>query len=323
MAHMHEPKIDCPIWGTPALILATVGDGAKLRSLRTGGDYQISGTAAATVQHKSAAEKTRITTWIVDQRRAGEIAPFVTDDVVQKAAARKPLRISEKKRRFFLLLISRELRPSQLIRVAGRDDDELKRNLGEIASWTECSDLNDVGGLIGLLVEEGLVAREGLDFIKLTAKGFDRMEALESGAAPSRQAFVAMWFHPSMDDAFNIGIEPAIREAGYDARRIDQKEHINKVDDEIVAEIRRSRFIVADFTSGTTIIDGKKVAIARGGVYFEAGFARGLNIPVIWTCQEDMIDLVHFDTRQFGHITWKDPADLKTKLLNRIRAVIV
>jgi hypothetical protein len=54
--------------------------------------------------------------------------------------------------------------------------------------------------------------------------------------------------------------------------------HLNKVDDVIVAEIRRSRFLVADFTCEP----GK----VRGGVYFEAGFARGLNIPIIWTCRD-------------------------------------
>ena len=43
----------------------------------------------------------------------------------------------------------------------------------------------------------------------------------------------------------------------------------NKIDDEIVAEIRRSKFIIADFSHGS---DG-----ARGGVYFEAGFAHGLS----------------------------------------------
>jgi hypothetical protein len=320
---MYEPKIDCPIWRTPALLLEQPGDIAKIRSTRMGGDYWIGGTAAETVRNKSPAEKARITTWVVDQRLAGDHVPRVTDDVVLKAIARKPLRISERKRRFFLLLISRELRPSQMIKVAGRDDDELNRNLGDIASWTECIDVNDVGGLIGLLAEEGLVAREGLDWIKLTAKGFERMEALESGAAPTRQAFVAMWFDPSMDAAFDKGFEPAIREAGYDPRRIDRKEHNNKIDDEIIAEIRRSRFVVADFTCGAVTVDDKPIAVARGGVYYEAGFAQGLNIPVIWSCHEKMINHVHFDTRQFNHITWTNPADLKTKLLNRIRAVIV
>jgi hypothetical protein len=89
---------------------------------------------------------------------------------------------------------------------------------------------------------------------------------------------------------------------------------VNKIDDEIVAEIRRSRFIVADFTS--------EIDKPRGGVYFEARFAFGLNKPVIWTCREDLISSVHFDTRQFNHITWNSPEDLHTKLKNRIGAVL-
>jgi len=68
----------------------------------------------------------------------------------------------------------------------------------------------------------------------------------------------------------------------------------------------------------------------RGGVYYEAGFARGLNIPVIWTIQDRFIkkgndevpevETIHFDTRQYNFIVWKDAADLKEKLIIRIRA---
>ena len=130
----------------------------------------------------------------------------------------------------------------------------------------------------------------------------------------STQCFIAMWFHESMNDALERGIEPAIEETGYEPFRIDRKEHINKIDDEIIAEIRRSKFVVADFTHGK---DG-----ARGGVYYEAGFALGLNIPVIPTCREDLIGTLHFDTSHINHIVWSSPDDLRKKLTNRIRAVI-
>ena len=109
------------------------------------------------------------------------------------------------------------------------------------------------------------------------------------------------------------GINPAITKARFEPIRIDQKEHTNKIDDEIIAEIRRARFVVADFTHGE---DG-----ARGGVYYEAGFAHGLGIKVIFTCREDQIDDLHFDTRQFNHITWNTPEELKEKLTHRISAV--
>ena len=95
--------------------------------------------------------------------------------------------------------------------------------------------------------------------------------------------------------------------------RIDQKEHTNKIDDEIIAEIRRARFVVADFTHGG--------GGARGGVYYEAGFAHGLGIDVIFTCREDKFDALHFDTRQYNHISWSSPEELKNALKNRIFAL--
>ena len=134
----------------------------------------------------------------------------------------------------------------------------------------------------------------------------------ESATPDSTQAFVAMWFSEEMDDAYWNGIRPAIEEAGYKPLRIDLKPDVKKIDDEIFAEIRRSRFLVADMTQGD---DG-----ARGGVYFEAGLAEGLGLPVLYTCHKDRMNLLAFDTRQFFHIEWDTPKELRKDLATRIRA---
>ena len=123
-----------------------------------------------------------------------------------------------------------------------------------------------------------------------------------------------MWFHNDMLDLWENGFQPAIREAGYEPIRVDQQEHLNKIDDQIISEIRKSRFVVADFTHGKTG--------PRGGVYYEAGFAYGLNIPVIFSCRDDMLDKVHFDTRQFNHLVWETAEELRGMLVKRIGAVI-
>ncbi|WP_193337867.1 hypothetical protein [Devosia beringensis] len=86
--------------------------------------------------------------------------------------------------------------------------------------------------------------------IALTIAGWNYLEQLDKTTFRSDQAFVAMWFDPEVSSAYKDGIEPAIRDAGYVPMRIDQKEHANRIDDEIIAEIRRSRFVVADFTCG-------------------------------------------------------------------------
>ena len=144
--------------------------------------------------------------------------------------------------------------------------------------------------------------------LNIEAKGWARLRELREDSSQSNLVFVAMWFSKGMRVYFDKGVYPAIREAGFDPHRIDFKEHNNKICDEIVADIRRSRFVVADFTGN------------RGGVYYEAGFAHGLGKPVIWTVREDRAKRLHFDTRQYNHILYTTPEELREKLLNRIRA---
>lgn len=147
--------------------------------------------------------------------------------------------------------------------------------------------------------------------ITVTAKGWNRIAELEKGReADTKQAFVAMSFSPKMDSPYKNAIATAVKEAGYEPIRIDKVEHNNKIDDEIIVKIRQSKFVIADFTEH------------RGGVYFEAGYAMGLGKPVIWTCRENDLANLYFDTRQYSHIVWKDERELKESLLNRIRATI-
>ena len=72
---------------------------------------------------------------------------------------------------------------------------------------------------------------------------------------------------------------------------------------------RASAFVIADFTEHSP------------GVYFEAGFALGLELPVIWTCREDHMKKLHFDIRQYNCIDWETPKDLASRLQHRIEAI--
>ena len=163
-----------------------------------------------------------------------------------------------------------------------------------------------------------LVAARDLGYVELpdsegwtlTLEGWARSEELRAARPDSDQAFVAMWFSPDVSDAWESGIKPALDSVGYAPMRIDLKEHNEKIDDHIIAEIRRSGLVVADFTGH------------RGGVYFEAGFAMGLGIPLIWTCREDHIGGAHFDTRQYNHVVWSTPEDLRDRLTARIEATV-
>lgn len=140
-------------------------------------------------------------------------------------------------------------------------------------------------------------------------------------------AFIAMWFggedeaNQTQQSQLREAIQKGISNAGYEPIIIDQVHHNNKICDEILKNIRQVKFIVADFTSSQ---DKDDLYIPRGGVYFEAGFALGLNKEVIWTCQEDQAKQIHFDTRQYNQIRWELDKldDFTKKLQNRIEATI-
>ena len=136
------------------------------------------------------------------------------------------------------------------------------------------------------------------------------VDELTAERGRSEEVFIAMSFSPQMTSAYEAGLQVGIERAGYVPIRVDRTEHVNRIDDEIVARIRRSAFVVADFTE------------QKSGVYFEAGFALGLNLPVIWSCRQDDIGNLHFDVRQYNCIDWTDEADLANRLRLRIEAIV-
>lgn len=148
--------------------------------------------------------------------------------------------------------------------------------------------------------------------IQITPTGYAHLDLLRQGQGEGLQGFCAMWFNERVTPIWTEAIAPAISAAGYSPIRIDEVNHNNRIDDEILAQIRRSRFVVADFTGD------------RGGVYFEAGFALGLGIEVIWTVQDEGLKGVHFDNRQYNFLQWtlSDLPAFRNALQNRIEATL-
>jgi nucleoside 2-deoxyribosyltransferase len=113
-----------------------------------------------------------------------------------------------------------------------------------------------------------------------------------------------------MGALYENGIAPAVTRAGYRVTRVDLQEHNDFIMDQVLGDIRLAPFVIADFTGN------------RGGVYLEAGFARGLGTPVIHTCSESDFNDAHFDIQQINTIRWVQPEDVLDRLFHRIRGTI-
>ena len=313
-------KSRCPIWDIWASEeSAGDRDGRLMNSPRAGGRYFIARTAIAGLTQLDERGKVRLTSWLVDQRRLGVKCPEIDSNTITMAKQQKDLSVHDRADRLLQYI------EDQTVEI-GKEFVFTPREVisTPIAAWSESLSQEEVQYLLNYLDKQGWIAlREyppGKYNIEigytLTVEGYTRLAELERANAESTKGFVAMWFDDSTQKAWEEGIKRGIEDAGYEPVRIDQQEHNNKIDDEIIAEIRRSRFVVADFTQGE---DG-----ARGGVYYEAGFAHGLGIKVIFTCRKDVLDNddIHFDTRQYNHIGWETPEELRERLAARISAVI-
>lgn len=145
--------------------------------------------------------------------------------------------------------------------------------------------------------------------VVIAPEGWSHLDQAHFSRSNSDQAFVAMAFADELRPAWEDGIRKAVTRAGYRPFRTDAQPSIDRIDMQIMSEIRQSRFVIADVT------------LQRQGVYFEAGFAIGLGIPVYWCVRDDEKDKVHFDTRQYNHIVWSTPVDLEAKLFDFIHAI--
>jgi hypothetical protein len=155
--------------------------------------------------------------------------------------------------------------------------------------------------------------------LQITVKGWQSIREKQS-FPNSNKVFIATQFKWPADDEIRIQAIEAIRRAcqtcGYDAEIVGQ-DHTGNITDRIMADIRLSRFVIAELTFNNR------------GVYFEAGFARGIGRPVFHVVREghthgDDHDgrKIHFDLQQIMYRSWKEPKDLETQLTDWIESTV-
>jgi nucleoside 2-deoxyribosyltransferase len=130
----------------------------------------------------------------------------------------------------------------------------------------------------------------------------------------SRRAFMAMKFgDEELDGLVENCFKPAVAETGFELKPLSDDPEAGLIDNRMRVEIRRSRFMIADLTHH------------NNGAYWEAGFAEGLGLPVIYTCKREILqhpnEEIHFDTRNQLIIMWdaQRPEDAASELKAAIR----
>lgn len=159
--------------------------------------------------------------------------------------------------------------------------------------------------------------RSGYAFntFRLTFKGLEFIENMHNSGPQSKKCFIAMSFNEksSLVQAIEETIKKVVRKCNYEPVIV-KDQHVKSdrtINDQIIADIRGCKFLIADFTE------------QKAGVYFEAGFAAGLGRPVIYTVHKPDLKNSHFDTKPMQHIVYENVVELEEKLTNKIKAWIV
>ena len=295
----------CPLCGLGDQNVEESDHGERLNvRCRRCGRFEISRGAAGWATKNDCASQ--LSAWIRNRNELRNVRPEITHTNVEDIVREVPKYSVSDKQRVILSLLERKT-------ALPGDEVEFTFDMDFPLAWA--SSANEFAFLLSALADRHLI--DGPERFNnpscpcvISPTGWDALDEMRRTSQDSRQAFVAMAFPKELVQVWRNGIRPALERVGYRAYRVDDDHHIDRIDAKIMMEIKNSRFVLADVTN------------QRPGVYFEAGYAIGLGLPVIWSVRKDDLRNVHFDTRQYNHIVWKDADDLEQQLYNRVSAVI-
>ena len=146
---------------------------------------------------------------------------------------------------------------------------------------------------------------------RITGAGWDHIYSIQT--SPSlEKCFIAMKYddNKKITGFFESIIDRIKNKTGYKVVIMKDHSHSNIIEDEMKNEIRSSKFVIADLTQNSR------------GAYYEAGFAHGRGIPVIFTINETYLNdikndpgkkdqLIHFDTNHYVYKEWDYNSEAK------------
>lgn len=203
-----------------------------------------------------------------------------------------------------------------------KPNDEINFKQENLISLIGAYNSNGVAYIIIFLKDEGVfssanfLSNDGGTFEGvLSFKGWDRYDELQRSNKDSRLAFMAMQYDNSvLQQIFSNVIVDAVKQTGFEIRKLDDVKRAGLIDDKLRVEIRRSKFAITDLTD------------ENRGAYWEAGFAEGLGMPVIYICEEskfnDKSKTTHFDTNHHLTVSWKNDNDGLKKFAEELKDTI-
>jgi hypothetical protein len=154
--------------------------------------------------------------------------------------------------------------------------------------------------------------------IILTLEGFEAYDVLMKGKAHSDFGFLALEFDDS--NTFYSKLKRFLKkEMSIDLKDQKKQNRTGNVNVSMEANIRKCRFMIADITPSMKIKDNN--LIPNANVMWEAGFAEGLNKPVLYICKQIIKD-APFDVRNHYCIEYGETVKSHHNACQRIKEAL-
>lgn len=153
--------------------------------------------------------------------------------------------------------------------------------------------------------------------VSMSLKFWIKYNEILEQTTPSKTAFMALKFDQDLSLFVDKVIKPTVYKTGFTLGSVQDGQTSGLIDDHIRIKIRQSRFVIVDLSHGNQ------------GAYFEAGFAEGLNKPVIYVCEKKAFDKkrgkkrinIHFDVEHHNTLRYEydKPEKFEQELKDLIR----
>jgi len=202
---------------------------------------------------------------------------------------------------------------SEKEQISKKSDIDIKK-YSHMLSISESCDTSDLLQLLDKYLGEHkkFIDPSNNDY-RITCAGWDHIHSIQSSPSLDK-CFIAMKYDDEKKiTGFFESITARIEnKTSYKVVIMKDHSHSNIIEDEMKNEIRGSKFVIADLTQNSR------------GAYYEAGYAHGLGIPVIFTINRAYLNdikndknkkdqLIHFDTNHYVYKKWDYNSEAQDK----------
>jgi hypothetical protein len=237
-----------------------------------------------------------ISAYIRDMTDEEEVVVLGTEHLEAiENSPRKPATIEQKGLRLLRYLHRHTHAPGETVVI----------RLSENFNLTYSPNLQELVYIIEKLKEENLLERIG-SLLSLTEKGW-REAAASAGGEHLKPCFVYLSDDEGQRTEWSESVLPKIEQCGYYPRLADNS-GTDSEENQTIKLISASKVLIADVTGQSP------------DVYFAAGYAHAMNIPVIWTIKHSGADQLSASTDHNRPFVWETADDLASMLQQRLGA---